>query len=257
MSGERDAIPQEDLLAWHASALDADQRDTLAARLSGDPVAQATLAEWRRQDAALGALYGPRAEEPPPARLTALIATARAARPTPRALSRPAAWAAALAFVLLGAGLGWGTRGLITPPETDAATAAARAFQTYVVEVAHPVEVPASDAVHLTKWVSRRLGHDIHAPDFASAGFTLMGGRVLPSATGAAALFLYQDAAGQRLALYVAPATQGDDTAFRFFNTDGTQGFWWLDRDLCYAVTGTLPRDMLRRIAVMAYDQLL
>jgi anti-sigma factor RsiW len=257
MSGESDPIPQDDLLAWHAGALEADRRDALAARLSGDPKAQATLAEWQRQDAALAALYEPCAEEPPPARLTALIAAARAARPTPRALSRPAAWAAALAFTLLGGALGWGARGQMAPADTDAALAAARAFQTYVVEVAHPVEVPASDATHLTKWISRRLGHDIHAPDFAGAGFTLMGGRVLPSATGAAALFLYQDAAGQRLALYVAPSSQGDETAFRFFNTDGTQGFWWLDRDLCYAVAGTLPRDTLRRIAVMAYDQLL
>ena len=254
MTADENAIPDDSLLAWHEGALTPTERQALAARLAGDAAAQATLADWARQDAALQALYGPRGDEPVPARLTRMVEAARA---TPaRRWPAGRALAAGLAVFAIGGAAGWLGHGLARPGGPDPVTDAALAYRTYVVEAVHPVEVPASDAAHLTTWISKRLGHTIHAPDFAREGFSLMGGRVLPSATGAAALFMYQDAAGQRLALYVAPSGS-DETAFRFFDKAGTEGFWWVDRDLCYAIVGTLPRDVLRRIATSAYDQLL
>ncbi|MDE3079273.1 MAG: anti-sigma factor [Paracoccaceae bacterium] len=255
MTEDDDAIPEESLLAYHAGALPPAERQALAARLAGDAAARATLADWDRQDVALQALYAPRGDEPVPARLTRMIEAARAAAPARR---WPAirALAAGIVVFAIGGTAGWLGHGLAAPGAPDPVTDAALAYRTYVVEAVHPVEVPASDATHLTNWISKRLGHQIHAPDFAREGFSLMGGRVLPSATGAAALFMYQDAAGQRIALYVAPSGS-DQTAFRFFDKAGTEGFWWIDRDLCYAIAGTLPRDVLRRIATSAYDQLL
>lgn len=254
MTAHEDAIPEDSLLAWHEGALPAAERQALALRLAEDAAAQATLADWARQDAALQALYGPRGDEPVPTRLTQLVEAARTR--APRRWPAARALAAGLAVFAVGGAAGWFGHGLAAPTAPDAVTDAALAYRTYVVEAVHPVEVPASDAAHLTTWVSKRLGHPIHAPDFAREGFSLMGGRVLPSPTGAAALFMYQDAAGQRLALYVAPSGS-DETAFRFFDKAGAEGFWWVDRDLCYAIAGTLPRDVLRRIATSAYDQLL
>ncbi len=75
MTADENAIPDDSLLAWHEGALTPTERQALAARLAGDAAAQATLADWARQDAALQALYGPRGDEPVPARLTRTLKT--------------------------------------------------------------------------------------------------------------------------------------------------------------------------------------
>lgn len=252
-------LTTEALLQYHAGELSPEAAARLETLLAGDPAAQALLADWRAQDAALAALYLPVAAEPVPVRLTALIR--RAESDAPRRHAGPLRpLLAAAAVLLLGIGLGWGLRGAlpgaaVTP--ADPALAALAAHDTFAVEVAHPVEVPASDAAHLTGWLSKRLGHAIKAPDFAASGFRLIGGRILPADAGTAALFMYEDAGGQRLTLYVAPEGTARETAFRFVERGQTQGFWWTDQALSYAVIGGLPRETLRLIAVEAYRQLI
>ncbi|AMY67588.1 hypothetical protein AKL17_0326 [Frigidibacter mobilis] len=69
------------LMAWRHGRLSPEDAARLQARLATDPEAQATLAEWDRQDAALSALQAPVAE-PVPAKMRALLAEARAAKAT-------------------------------------------------------------------------------------------------------------------------------------------------------------------------------
>jgi anti-sigma factor RsiW len=258
-------LSDEDLLAYHAGALSDADREQVEARLAQDPTARDRLADWAEQDAALAAAYGPLSEAPVPPRLSAVVAAARtsAFRPAGRAralLRRPnlRQVAAAVALLAIGAGGGWLSRGPGAPlPGRSLAQAATEAFRTYAVEVVHPVEVPASNAAHLTGWISKRLGHPIHAPAFDKLGYRLMGGRVLPGDTGTAALFMYENDAGRRVTLYVAPrGAKGGDTAFRFFSKGQDQGFWWADGPFGYALVGEIGRADLRRIAIAAYDQL-
>lgn len=253
-----DPIPEESLLAWHAGRLKPAERDAVSDRLAGNPAARATLNEWRRQDAAILALYGAVAEEGVPDRFAALLQEAReAVQPVGVLGPRRSLLAVALFCAVAIGDVGWFVHDFLLPAGSDPAVAAARAYATYGEETSHPVEVPASEGDQLTAWVSKRLGHPLRPPDFATAGFSLLGGRVLPSADGPAALFLYQDGAGERLALYVAPKGEAAPSGMRWFDRSGTKGFWWLDADLCYAVAGNLPRDMLRRLATMAEAQLL
>jgi anti-sigma factor RsiW len=225
----------------------------LAAR---DPLLAAREAEWERQDAALRALYGPIAEEPLPARYRALIDGANTEA------SVPGHWrmiAAALALLAIGVAGGWSLATIQGSSSAGTALAqeALRAHETYVTEVAHPVEVRAADERHLVTWLSRRLGHPIAVPNLTAHGYTLMGGRVVPEDHGAAALMMYEDGEGRRLTLYVARAPGGKETAFRFLERDGVRAFWWIDEDLGCAVIGDLPKESLRAIAVSAYDQLI
>ncbi len=260
MSG-RDAIPEEDLLRFHAGEMTGFERAAFSARLGNDAEAQAQLAEWRRQDERLRALYDPVAEEPLPPSLRAMLDEARAEDRAGlrRRIAGPLRFAAAVALLAIG-GVGGFTLARLDgagPAQVRVADAALAAYTTYVTEVAHPVEVAASESAHLTQWLSKRLGHPIAPPDFASAGFRLMGGRLLPSEVGPAALFMYEDDFGHRVTLYVAPGEGSGDTAFRFAESPGAQSFYWIDGDLSYAVTGDIPRDALRAIAVAAYDQLI
>lgn len=259
---DRIALTDAELLDYTADRLPAEAMAALAARLTVDPAAQATLDEWQRQDAALEALYQPVAREPVPGRLTDVIRRAEAedaAKANRRSQTRLWLIAATIAALAVGTGAGWFARDLTLPAATSQTLAvnAMRAYDTYVVEVAHPVEVAASDADHLNAWMSKRLGHETRPPDFAAAGFTLMGGRIVPSDQGPAALYMYDNAQGQRITLYITPQGASSTTAFQFAQAGATQSFYWMDRDLSYAVVGTVPRDVLRGIALAAYDQLI
>ncbi len=231
----------------------AEDRARLERFAEGDPGLRDRLADWDRQDAALHALYDPVAEEPLPDRLTALLV--QPAAPS-RRLWRIAAMLAPLA---VGVALGWGAARWAGPgaggPDSLLASAI-RAHDTYVVEVVHPVEVPASDEAHMTKWLSKRVGQQLSVPDLTADGFRLVGGRVLPDTRGAAALMMYEDDLGQRLTLYIAPEPRQPETALRFADTGPTRGVWWVEGNLGCAVVGDLPKDRLKAVATSAYDQL-
>jgi anti-sigma factor RsiW len=129
------------------------------------------------------------------------------------------------------------------------------AFLIYASEVRHPVEVRADEKDHLVTWLGKRLGHKFAAPDLASLGFTLIGGRLVPVNGKAGALLMYEDASGKRLTVLVGQSEDNATTSFRFAASGPVETFYWIDDKLSYAVTGEIPRDMLRRIADICYQQ--
>lgn len=252
MSGQNRLSDEELALLRHG---DAAGRDALARQAAADPDLGALLTEWDRQDAAVRTLYGPVAAEVVPERLRAVLR-----RPPVPARSLPyraALWriAAAVALVGLGFAGGWGASRLAAGGADRLAQAALTSYATYAVEVAHPVEVPASDEAHLVKWLSKRLGQPIRVPDLAADGFRLIGGRLVPGQVSPAGLLMYEDAMGRRLAIYVTRA-EGAETDLAFAEVPGAQTFWWIDRGLGCALVGDLPRDTLRRLALQAYHDL-
>ncbi len=251
---EDQSISDETLLRLRHG--DSKDRAELAAMAEADPDVAQRLSEWDRQDAALATLYNPLAGEPVPQRHRAAIA---AAATEPRwSLRLPYAIAAALVLVVAGAWVGWVTAQHQSPKfaEVDLSTAALRAYATYSVEVAHPVEVPASDPVHLETWLSKRVGRPIVPPDLSQAGFQLLGGRVVPDAHGTAAMMMYENTLGQRVTLYVTPWPTDVETAFRYANGEAAQTFWWVGNKLGCALVGDLPRDVLHQISLDAYAQI-
>jgi anti-sigma factor RsiW len=253
-----DTPTQDDLLAYFHGLLPGDTAAAMAARVAANPDAQATLAVWAGQNANLAALYQPMAAEPVPERLTGVIRKAAAmdARPT-----KPRLWLAAACVALLAVGgtVGWMAHGFspVGQPGLTLAMAAMQAHDTYVVEVKHPVEVLASDQAHMNTWMSKRLGHDISPPDLSDTGFALLGGRVLPAGKGVAALYMYENAQGQRVTLYITPQGAGPSTAFQYASEGVTQSFYWMDNGLSCALVGDIAKDALRGMAVSAYDQLI
>ena len=72
-----------------------------------------------------------------------------------------------------------------------------------------------------------------------------MGGRLLPDLGLPAAQFMYEDAAGRRLTLYIRKETGLNNTSFQFAERDGLGAFYWIDRPLAYALAGRLSREEL------------
>jgi anti-sigma factor RsiW len=132
-----------------------------------------------------------------------------------------------------------------------------------VPEVRHPVEVSALEQAHLVQWLSKRLGKPLKVPDLTAQGFELVGGRLLPGDTGARAQFMFQNAAGGRVTLYLgslaAPAPQAlssKETGFRYEPQAGVPSFYWVEQGFGYALAGQMPRESLMQLAQAVYQQL-
>jgi anti-sigma factor RsiW len=242
-------LSEDDLQAYVDDRLDPERRRTVEAELAQSPDAAARAAAYREQNAALHALYDPVLGEPVPERLRDVRTRGRLAR---RAVA--AAWLAA------GAVLGWFAHELAIdrpPARPSLSRQAAVAHAVYSPEVRHPVEVGAAEQEHLVNWLSKRLGSKLRAPVLTKEGYELVGGRLLPGDAGAVAQFMYQDAKGKRLTLYVSRlAAENRDTAFRFSQEDKVAVFYWIDGRLGYALSGELPKPELREIATSVYRQL-
>ena len=131
------------------------------------------------------------------------------------------------------------------------------AHGVYSPEVRHPVEVSVDQQDHLVQWLSKRMGGNMKPPQLAALGFDLVGGRLLPGERGPSAQFMYQDAAGLRLTLYVAKENAGGrDTAFRFEQAGGVNVFYWIDGPFGYALSSGIDKPRLQEVAVEVYRQL-
>ncbi len=256
MTGTETPIGEDDLQALVDDRLDPARRAAVETYLTRHDELARRIATERSQRAALRAQLQAKFDEPLPARLR--IANLQAIR-RGRWRGRVRTAAAALAIFVTGAAGGWfaGRAGPgVAPPATATVSqGAAAAYRTYVVEVAHPVEVAATQEAHLVQWLSRRLGRPLKAPDLTPFGYRLMGGRLLPADGGAAAQLMYDDASGRRLTVYVR-AADGTETAFRFDQDGDAATFAWIDRGFGFAVTAVASREELLPIAEAVYRRL-
>jgi anti-sigma factor RsiW len=235
----------------------------LRGRLAADPQLQGTVNAWSAQREALRRAFATPELETTPA---SLLAAAERAQELRHAAAQWTRWAGMAASVLLAFGLGWLANiqynaRFGASPAVQFARQAAVAYVVYQPEVRHPVEVTAAQQDHLVQWLSKRLGRKLKVPDLTAQGYQLLGGRLLPGDTGARAQFMYQDAAGRRLTLYLGAVKDGGtmntkETAFRFFEEGGVPAFYWVDQGFGCALSGPLPRGTLLELARIAYEQL-
>ncbi|MEW6132666.1 MAG: anti-sigma factor [Pseudomonadota bacterium] len=247
-------INEDDLHAYADGLLPADRRAEVEAWLAAHPEDAARVQSWIAQNRALHAAFDEVLNEPLPLELV---------RAASRQQTKPMRWyrAAAAVFVVAGAGLaGYGIGLYNAGGPAQYATlpqAAAIAHAVYSPEQRHPVEVDAQHADHLVAWLSKRLGHKLHAPDFKAQGFDLLGGRLLPGETGPVAQFMYEDKLNRRITLYVRrDETKQAETSFRHAREDGVEVFYWVDRGLGYALSGNVDPAEMGRLADAAYRQI-
>ncbi len=242
---------QQLLHAYVDGRLDPQAHADMKARLASNAEDAEYVREWVRQNQLLRARFDPVLDEPIPERLRLVSHGRRWARD-----------AVAAAWIALGIAIGWGLAGLqydrvATGPAVSLARRAAVAHAVYSPEVRHPVEVGAAEQDHLVRWLSKRLGADLKAPYLQPLGYDLVGGRLLPGEQGPVAQFMYQDARGQRLTLYIS-SRKGDsrDTAFRFSQEGRVAVFYWIDANLGYALSGEIDKPVLLNVANVVYKQL-
>lgn len=270
-----DPPPTDDELhAWVDGQLAAERHGAVEQAIATDPAVAAKIAAWHTQRDALRRLHGELLGEPVPAALMSALE-----RQQPRQAQRGAwlRWGGMAAGLLVAFAAGWlgnaqwsqspGQRGAAqlarAPAVREFVHDASVAHAVYAPEKRHPVEVAASEQQHLVQWLSKRLDRPLKVPDLSTQGYTLVGGRLLPGESGARAQFMFENAAGERVTLYIgtldaqaAGATAARETAFRFASEGPVPSFYWVDQGFGYALAGKLPREVLLKLATLAYRDL-
>jgi anti-sigma factor RsiW len=246
-------LSESDLQAYVDGQLDPMRLAEVEAWLAVHQDDAERVAAYRKQNTALHALFDPVLNEAVPQRLSKPERTSWSMLPQLR-------YAAVAAWLVIGGTLGWFLHDVQEVPMlagTSLARQAAMAHAIYTPEVRHPVEVGADQEAHLTAWLSKRLGSPLKVPHLSSAGYELVGGRLLPGGDGPAAQFMYQDAHGQRLTLYVrTDKADNQETAFRYAREENVGVFYWIDGPFGYALSGDLGKPELLRVAQLVYQQL-
>jgi len=245
----RRPITEDDLHAYVDDMLDPERRAEVGSYLADHPDVAKRIAGFADQREMLRAALAPIAEEPLPPELNlSRMMESRTRRPP------PAWWAIAAMLLLSVGGLGgWVVRGsLEASPSGLAALAqeAAYSYNVYAPDRVRPVEVRASDAAQLVQWVSSRLNRPVRVPELASSGYRLMGGRLVATQHGPAAMFMYDDDHGSRVVVLTRPMSSTDQNApMTAQSKGGATGLTWADNGIGYSLVGEAPAESLRSVA--------
>ncbi|MDI4663417.1 anti-sigma factor [Xanthobacter autotrophicus] len=243
-------IAEDDLNAYVDEALDAERRAEVVAYLETHPEMAERIAAHRAERDLLRVAFAPVVEEPLPPQLS--LARMIEARRRPAGTPRWAMAAAAILLLGVGAAGGWSLRGMGVAPSGGLQALGREAAASYAVfapDQARPVEIRAENRAQLVAWTSRRLGRPVAIPDLASSGYRLMGGRVVATEHGPAALFMYDDDKGNRLVMFARPMTNGRDMPVAPHVQDGINGYTWADDGLGYSLVGAVAPGLLHPLA--------
>ncbi|MDX3925203.1 MAG: anti-sigma factor [Shinella sp.] len=253
MNEESRVIREEELHAYADDALPPDERAFVAAWLADHPDDAALVAGWMEQNRKIRTVFEADFQSRPTDR-----EMLNSGRGSIFLRNRWASVAAAALLFASGVISGSLATSLTAGDETVAASLpgeARSAFLIYASEVRHPVEVGADEEDHLAQWLGKRLDYPLTVPDLSAFGFALVGGRLIPVDGRPGALFMYQNAGGQRLTVMLGRNEKNHDTSFRYSSAGSIETFYWIDGPVGYAVTGEISREELQRIAEECYRQ--
>jgi anti-sigma factor RsiW len=245
---------EQDLNSYVDGQLDPELRPVVERYLQANPDAARRVATDLAQRNALRAAFATYLTQPlpPELNLSRLIEERLRRRPH-------IAWQIAAAVVLSLAAGGAGGWMIHRPPQTpDRASRAMAALEhqafashaVYSPDRRHPIEVTATERDHLAQWLSNRLNRPVSPPDLSSFGYRLIGGRLLATEQGnPAALFMYEDAGGNRMSLLMRPMAPNLHVPMAQWDRDNVNACSWIDKGLGYAILGPVSDTELKRMA--------
>ncbi|UGY12720.1 anti-sigma factor family protein [Bradyrhizobium septentrionale] len=239
-------ITEDDLHAYVDRALEPEREAEVGAYLEKHPDVARRIEAYSGERNLLRSALLPIAEEPLPPQLNL-------ARMIESPRRRPASWRWAIAAMLMlsigGLG-GWVIRGATLAPAGGIAALAEEAsdsYKVYASDRTRPVEL--RDSAELVQWVSNRLRQPVKLPDLTKSGYRFMGGRVVPTAHGPAAMFMYDDDRGDRLVVLTRPMTSDKNAAMAPHSGGDVAGLSWADDGTGYSLVGSRGLDALKPLA--------
>lgn len=197
------SIPSEhDLHAYVDGRLEGELREAVERYLACQPERAAEVQAWQRDAQRLRAMLG---SDTLLADNSALLPSAIRAQRRRRMRGRLSMAAAAVLCIGVGGVGGWQMRGpgLTTgvPPMGDAIAA----YRLVAMDDRLRPDVVPRHAGDMQSWLDTHFEHAARLPDLSGAGFHPVGGRLFATDQGAAAMVVYQDAAGHAISFYVRP----------------------------------------------------
>ncbi|QNA85488.1 anti-sigma factor [Sphingomonas sp. So64.6b] len=251
-------ITEDELQAYVDGAIEGQRTAEVVAYLAKHPDVGQRIGAYAEQRILLRQALQSIADEPvpPELNLTRLLHE----RSTARRWRSGIAWRAAAAAALLsigGAG-GWALHGPMERPQSGIAALADEAADSYAVyapDLGRPVEIKASDQAQLVKWASSRLERPVAVPNLSAAGFELIGGRVVPTPHGPAALYMFDNGQGVRLVMLTRKMALDRDAPMREGTSGSISSVSWSRDGLGYSLVGPLAASVLHPIADAARRQ--
>ena len=263
-------IRESDLHAYVDDLLPETGREEVERFLADHSDEAGRMHDYRKHKQAIWDKYAPLLDEPVPEHLLALAVPPRTADDItpPRGYSgllprgSLQRIAAGLLVAALGGAAGWIGHGQFSRSESLASAVplsrqAAIAHAVYSPDVRRPVEISGEQEEQLVTWLSKRIGTAVRPPKLGALGYELVGGRLLPGNIGPVAQFMYQESSGQRLTLFVSTENAANrETAFRFAREGEVNVFYWIDGKFGYALSATIDKGKLARLATAVYEQI-
>jgi anti-sigma factor RsiW len=253
-------IAEDELHAYVDGQLDPGRRAEVEEYLSRHPSVGQRIAGYSQQRQQLREALAPLAEAPIPPELNLDRMIAARRQILARRWRTAGAAAAAVALVALGGTGGWTLRNATLPSQSGIAAVAREAAESYAVygpDQAHPVEIRARDRAELREWIARRTGLSLAAPELSASGYRFMGGRIVATAHGPAALFMYDNDRGARLVLLARPMAKKDKEApLSQYEDADLSGFAWATNGIGYGLVGPTAPSVLRPVAREAHRQI-
>jgi anti-sigma factor RsiW len=247
MSADR-PIGEDELHAYLDGVLDEGRQAAVRRYLDARPEERARLAAYRRQGEALREALAPVADQPLPAELN-LNAIVERRRTTLAARRRVAA---AAAILCIGGLSGWFGRAAVAPPARGIDALGREAVDNHAVyasDTLRPVELASDQRATLIRWVSERLDAPVQAPDLQGAGYRFLGGRLVTTPNGPAALFVYEGASADRLTVMVRPMQIDRNRSMSERSYGTLEGVTWSKDGLGFSVVAPRASTDLRPVA--------
>ncbi|KND61984.1 Transcriptional regulator [Candidatus Burkholderia verschuerenii] len=250
-------ISEEEIHAYVDGALSGERRAQVERAIEMNPALAARVSDYFSLNNMFHERYDRVLSEPVPERLRVVKQT------------RWPRFAGIAAALVLGIGIGIGAGGVIGTrvPGLSVSDAndvtegfvrqAALAHVVYMPAVDRPADIGRDREQDFVRFLTNRLGTDVHPPMLYKNGFELMGGRLLPGDDGPVAQFMYRDAKGERVTLCISHRkVSANTTAFKLYQDGPVNVFYWVDGDFGYAVSGGIDRKTMLELAHDVYAQL-
>ena len=197
-------MPTEpELHAYVDGELDESQRRQIEALMASQPELARQVEQIREESQRLRASL-----EPPPADTPARLDPFRIRRDLRDRVRHRVAIAASLVMAIAVGGMGgWQTRELAFRQNYLPMADAMSAYRLFAVSdtPSQMVDVKASDPRQLQTWLNQHFVQPAPLPDFSAYGFRPVGGRLMSSEQGTAAMIIYQNPQMQSIVYYVRP----------------------------------------------------
>lgn len=134
---------------------------------------------------------------------------------------------------------------------------AAEAHEIFATDQNRPGEFGVESSAQAESWLRQRVGVGVSVPDLSADQLKFVGIRLVGQGGEPAALMTFETANAQRVSVFVRSNEQPpEESGYWFFHGEDKTTCVWLNAKIAFSVTGELPDEQLKSIALKVVDSL-